>query len=331
MSEEDILFRVKLNELQPKLTQKITEDATKISDDDIKAYYDKNKKRFAQPERRDLRIVLTKNEAKANEAKAAIESGEDFKTVAKQYSIDEASKAQGGKLPAVAKGQQEKALDRPSSRPEGQARGPGEDPVRLVRLRGRQDHPGVAAVARARPRRRSRTCCARSASRRPSTTSSRTSARTTRDTSCADDYKVAECKNARRTRPTPARHPAARRARSRSSRPSPSSPRPRRPQPQQPALGGLSRRAAALVRLDEITRLLRRECPWDREQDERSIVPHTVEEAYELADAAQSGDDAKLLDELGDVLFQVVVPVAAARGARQGRAWRRWPTTAARS
>jgi MazG family protein len=47
------------------------------------------------------------------------------------------------------------------------------------------------------------------------------------------------------------------------------------------------------------------ECPWDREQDERTIVPHTVEEAYELADAANAGDDAKLLDELGDVLFQV--------------------------
>jgi len=63
--------------------------------------------------------------------------------------------------------------------------------------------------------------------------------------------------------------------------------------------------AAALSRLDEVTRRLRRECPWDREQDERSIVPHTVEEAYELADAAHSGDHAKLLDELGDVLFQV--------------------------
>jgi MazG family protein len=62
---------------------------------------------------------------------------------------------------------------------------------------------------------------------------------------------------------------------------------------------------AALGRLDEITRRLRRECPWDREQDERSIVPHTVEEAYELADAAHRQDDAKLLDELGDVLFQV--------------------------
>jgi uncharacterized protein YabN with tetrapyrrole methylase and pyrophosphatase domain len=63
---------------------------------------------------------------------------------------------------------------------------------------------------------------------------------------------------------------------------------------------------AALGLLDALTRRLRVECPWDREQDERSIVPHTIEEAYELADAANAGDDAKLLDELGDVLFQVV-------------------------
>ena len=61
----------------------------------------------------------------------------------------------------------------------------------------------------------------------------------------------------------------------------------------------------ALGRLDAVTRRLRKECPWDREQDERTIVPHTVEEAYELADAAERRDDRKLLDELGDVLFQV--------------------------
>jgi MazG family protein len=61
----------------------------------------------------------------------------------------------------------------------------------------------------------------------------------------------------------------------------------------------------ALERLATITRRLRAECPWDREQNERTIVPHTVEEAYELADAARRGDDRKLLDELGDVLFQV--------------------------
>jgi MazG family protein len=63
--------------------------------------------------------------------------------------------------------------------------------------------------------------------------------------------------------------------------------------------------ADALLELQELTERLRRECPWDREQTARTIVPHTVEEAYEVADAAEQGDDAKLLDELGDLLFQV--------------------------
>jgi foldase protein PrsA len=111
MTEEDILFRVRLDQLQQKLTQKVTEDAKKVSDADIEAYYEKNKKRFAQPERRDLRVVLTKTEAKANQAKQALESGQSFKKVVKQYSIDEASKSQAGLLPAVTEGQQEKAFD----------------------------------------------------------------------------------------------------------------------------------------------------------------------------------------------------------------------------
>ena len=62
--------------------------------------------------------------------------------------------------------------------------------------------------------------------------------------------------------------------------------------------------ADALVELQELTEQLRRECPWDREQTARTIVPHTVEEAYEVADAAFADDDAKLLDEVGDLLFQ---------------------------
>jgi MazG family protein len=63
--------------------------------------------------------------------------------------------------------------------------------------------------------------------------------------------------------------------------------------------------AEALVELQFLTERLRRDCPWDREQTERTIVPHTVEEAYEVADAAIGRDDAKLADELGDLLFQV--------------------------
>jgi MazG family protein len=61
----------------------------------------------------------------------------------------------------------------------------------------------------------------------------------------------------------------------------------------------------ALFDLQRLTERLRRDCPWDREQTAATIVPHTVEEAYEVADAALAGDDVKLLDELGDLLFQV--------------------------
>jgi len=47
-------------------------------------------------------------------------------------------------------------------------------------------------------------------------------------------------------------------------------------------------------------------CPWDREQTFQSIVPHTLEEAYEVADAIEQGDMGEVRDELGDLLFQVV-------------------------
>jgi foldase protein PrsA len=110
-TEEDILQRVKLDLLSNKIRDKIIKGKDKVSDAQIQDFYTKNKERFAQPQRRDLRIVLTKTEAKANQAKAALESGESWKTVAKKYSIDEASKAQGGKLPAQAKGTLEKSLD----------------------------------------------------------------------------------------------------------------------------------------------------------------------------------------------------------------------------
>lgn len=47
-------------------------------------------------------------------------------------------------------------------------------------------------------------------------------------------------------------------------------------------------------------------CPWDRQQNFKSIVKHTIEEAYEVADAIDQGDMAQIKDELGDLLFQVV-------------------------
>ena len=47
-------------------------------------------------------------------------------------------------------------------------------------------------------------------------------------------------------------------------------------------------------------------CPWDRAQTYKTIVPHTLEEAYEVADTIEQGDFDALCDELGDLLFQIV-------------------------
>jgi len=73
-----------------------------------------------------------------------------------------------------------------------------------------------------------------------------------------------------------------------------------------PAAGALS---MSIIRLQEIMAALRNPaggCPWDLEQTWGSIAPHTIEEAYELADAIEHGDAGKVRDELGDLLFQVV-------------------------
>jgi foldase protein PrsA len=110
-TNEDVMMRVRLDTLSNKIRDKVTKGKDTVTDAQIKKYYEENKGQFAQPERRDLHIVLTKTKAKAEQAKAALQNGQPFKQVAKEYSIDDASKAQGGKLPAVAKGQQEKAFD----------------------------------------------------------------------------------------------------------------------------------------------------------------------------------------------------------------------------
>jgi parvulin-like peptidyl-prolyl isomerase len=111
LTNADIVFQQRITLLQDKLTKKVTKGKDKVTDAQAAAYYNKNKARFATPERRDVRIVFTKTEAKANEAKAALSSGQSWKSVAKKYSIDAQSKANGGALVGVTQGTQEKTLD----------------------------------------------------------------------------------------------------------------------------------------------------------------------------------------------------------------------------
>lgn len=62
---------------------------------------------------------------------------------------------------------------------------------------------------------------------------------------------------------------------------------------------------AEVAALAAVGARLRRDCPWDREQTAQTIVPHTIEEAFEVAEAVAAGGDG-LPDELGDLLFQAV-------------------------
>jgi foldase protein PrsA len=111
LTQADVFYQQRNQLLQQKLTEKVTKASGKITDAQIQAYYDKNKSKFATPERRSVRIVLTKQQSRAQQAKRALQSGQSWKSVVKRFSIDQASKAQGGLLSGVAKGQQEKALD----------------------------------------------------------------------------------------------------------------------------------------------------------------------------------------------------------------------------
>jgi len=111
LTEADLFFQQRSELLEQKITQKVTKGTDKVSDAQVQSYYDKNKQRFAQPERRDVRIVLTKEKGTAEQAKKALQSGQSWKSVAKKYSIDQASKGNGGQLLGLSKGQQEKALD----------------------------------------------------------------------------------------------------------------------------------------------------------------------------------------------------------------------------
>ena len=107
----DLLLRVKLNMLSQKIQQKIVKEKGKVTQAQIEKYYNENKSHFGTPEKRSVEIILTKTEAAANSAKKEVESGKSFASVAKRVSIDPTSKANGGLLPEVTKGEEEKALD----------------------------------------------------------------------------------------------------------------------------------------------------------------------------------------------------------------------------
>ncbi len=94
---------IRANLVQEAIFNKVTKEV-KVSDEQVKTYYDKNKAQYGTPETRPVRHVLVKEKAKADDLYAQLKAGGDWQAIAKQHSQDPASKNQGGKMTAT-KGQ----------------------------------------------------------------------------------------------------------------------------------------------------------------------------------------------------------------------------------
>ncbi len=74
---------------------------------------------------------------------------------------------------------------------------------------------------------------------------------------------------------------------------------------------------AALARLIEVVRTLRKGCPWDREQTLASLSKYVVEEAYEAADAIERGNSNEIKDEFGDLAMQIILVATVAEDEKR--------------
>ena len=112
-TEADLLYRQRTQLIEQKITEKLTKGTTDVNQADVTDYYNKNKKKqFTQPATRDVLVILTKTEAQAKAAKAALDGGMPFDEAVKKYSTDPTTKANGGQLLNVTQGQGEKAFDK---------------------------------------------------------------------------------------------------------------------------------------------------------------------------------------------------------------------------
>ena len=118
----DILYRVRVNTLYQKLLKAQTKDVTAAA---VASYYDAHKSEFGSAPSRNLLLVRTKTKSAADQALAALNSGQSWSAVAAKYSVDATTKKSGGVLDDVTQGQEEHALNQVAfAAPVGKIEGP---------------------------------------------------------------------------------------------------------------------------------------------------------------------------------------------------------------
>jgi foldase protein PrsA len=192
LTEDDLLYRVKVDRLRVKLEKAIaTKQSREFPDREIEAYYEGHQELFSRPESRDLTFVLTKTEAKAEDAKQALEDGEAWKPVVRKYSIDpEDYTARAVRGPKLAEGRE--ALERAVYRSrKGEVNGPVKTQLGWY----------VFEVTKVTPAAKQSLADAEETitpilrRRRAAAAVEQLYQGYRKDTVCADDFKVPECSN----------------------------------------------------------------------------------------------------------------------------------------
>lgn len=132
-TQEDVDARVRLQLVSTKIQEAITEGGGEVSEDDVQTYYDANKEQFAQPEQRNIRIVLNEDPEKAQQAADQLKqdnSPENWNKVASELSTDASSKDAGGVRESITSGVFPEEVDAQIfDAPEGEVVGPIETPT----------------------------------------------------------------------------------------------------------------------------------------------------------------------------------------------------------
>ena len=183
-TEEEASQRVEVQLLSDEIQQEVLPQDASVSDSEIEDFYNANIEQFQQPETRDVRQILNKDQAKVEQAKALLEEDDSpasWKKVAARFSTEDATKDVGGLVEGVTEGESEPALaEQIFSAAEGELVGPFKGGDGLLPDPGREDHPGRDDAARAKSPSRSASSSLRGSSSRPPRTSSWTSSRSGR-------------------------------------------------------------------------------------------------------------------------------------------------------
>src|SRR5690606_33218426 len=98
LTEADLLFRAEIQLKTDAITKRLEREASRVTPQQVRTYFDRNIERFGgRPERRDIRVIVTKTEAEAEEVLAELERGAEFEALARARSTDQTTKRRGGR------------------------------------------------------------------------------------------------------------------------------------------------------------------------------------------------------------------------------------------